>query len=116
VLLLLHGGGGRRQEWHEAGYVARLRTELTVVTLDLRGHGQSGQPSDPDAYAIDKMQQDIIAVADACGAGRFALWGMSYGGKVGRYLAVHSRRVSKAILMGTPVDRVLDTMVAFTRG
>ena len=103
VLLLLHGGGGRRQEWHEAGYVARLRDEFTVVTLDLRGHGQSGQPSDPAAYAIDKMQQDILAVADACGAGRFALWGMSYGGKVGRYLAVHSRRVSKAVLMGTPL-------------
>ena len=25
ALILLHGGGGRRQEWHEAGYVTRLR-------------------------------------------------------------------------------------------
>lgn len=103
ALLLLHGSGGRRQEWHQAGYVERLRDEFTVITLDLRGHGQSGRPTDPAAYAIDKMQQDILAVADACDAGRFALWGMSYGGKVGRYLAVHSRRVTRAILMSTPL-------------
>jgi pimeloyl-ACP methyl ester carboxylesterase len=101
--MLLHGGGGYRQEWHEAGYVQRLQDEFTVITMDLRGHGQSGQPTDPAAYSMDKMLGDILAVADASGTRRFALWGMSYGGKVGRYLAVSSERVSHMILMGTPL-------------
>ena len=92
-----------RQEWHEAGYVRRLRDNFTVITVDLRGHGESGLPTDPAAYTTDKMGQDILAVADACGVERFIIWGMSYGGKVSRYLAVQSERVAKLILMGTPL-------------
>jgi pimeloyl-ACP methyl ester carboxylesterase len=65
ALVLLHGGGSSRQEWHQAGYVHRLQDHFTVITLDL------------------------------CG--------MSYGGKVGRYLAVHSPRVEQFIILGTPL-------------
>jgi len=103
AILLLHGGGGSRLEWHQAGYVNRLQQHFTVVTLDLRGHGESDLPGDPSAYAVEKLEQDILAVADACGIERFILWGMSYGGKVGRYLAVHSARVIKFIMLGTPL-------------
>jgi pimeloyl-ACP methyl ester carboxylesterase len=103
AILLLHGGGGRRLEWHQAGYVNRLQDHFTVVALDLRGHGESDLPTDPAAYTIKKLMQDILAVADACGIERFALWGMSYGGKVGRYLAVHSERVQQFIMLGTPL-------------
>ncbi len=102
-MILLHGGGGSRQEWQAAGYIQRLQNDFTVIALDLRGHGESGAPTNPSDYAIDKMLQDILAVADACGAARFALWGMSFGGKVGRYLAARSERAQKAILMGTPL-------------
>lgn len=103
AIVLLHGGGGRRQEWHEAGYVSRLQDRFTVITLDLRGHGESAKPADSADYSIDKMIQDILAVVDACSVEQFAVWGMSYGGKVGRYLTIHTERVSKIILMGTPL-------------
>ena len=46
--ILLHGGGSTRQEWHEAGYVKRLRDTFTVITMDLCGHGETGLPTDPD--------------------------------------------------------------------
>lgn len=103
VILLLHGGGGSRQDWHQAGYVSRLQDQFTTITLDLRGHGESDLPTDPAAYTPQKLTQDILAVADACGIGQFNLWGMSYGGKVGRYLAVQSQRVTRLVLMGTPL-------------
>ena len=103
AILLLHGGGGSRQEWHQAGYTQHLQENFTVIALDLRGHGESDLPTDPAAYTIEKLEQDILAVADACGIERFALWGMSYGGKVGRYLAVHSLRVQKFVMLGTPL-------------
>jgi pimeloyl-ACP methyl ester carboxylesterase len=103
AIVLLHGGGSMRQEWHEAGYVKRLQDDFTVITIDLRGHGESAMPVDPADYTTDKMGQDILAVADACGVGRFTIWGMSFGGKVGRYLAAQSERVAKIILMGTPL-------------
>lgn len=103
ALVLLHGGGGARREWHSAGYVARLAEVFTVITLDLRGHGESELPTDPADYRSEKYEQDILAVADACGVDHFHLWGMSFGGKVGRYLAIHSTRVASCILMGTPL-------------
>jgi pimeloyl-ACP methyl ester carboxylesterase len=102
AIILLHGGGSYRQEWHNAGYVERLQKDFSVITLDLRGHGESDLPEDPASYALAKMGQDILAVADACQVDRFTIWGFSYGGKVGRYLAVQSARVQKIILMGTP--------------
>jgi pimeloyl-ACP methyl ester carboxylesterase len=103
AVVLLHGGGSNRQEWHEAGYVGRLRDHFTVIAMDLRGHGESDLPEDPADYTTDKLCEDILAVADAYGVECFSLWGMSYGGKVGRYLAVQSERVNRFILMGTPL-------------
>jgi pimeloyl-ACP methyl ester carboxylesterase len=103
ALVLLHGGGNSRQDWHEAGYVKRLGQHFTVIPIDLRGHGESGMPVDPEDYTVDKMIQDVLAVADACGAGRFSIWGFSFGGKAGRYLAARSERVARMVLMGTPL-------------
>jgi pimeloyl-ACP methyl ester carboxylesterase len=100
AIILIHGGGGNRQEWHDAGYVLRLQDNFTVVTIDLRGHGESGLPTDPADYTTDKMGQDILAAADACGVDRFTIWGMSFVSKVSRYLAVQSERVTRLILMG----------------
>ena len=103
ALVLIHGGGSNRQEWHEAGYVGRLREHFTVITLDLRGHGESGLPTEPADYTIDKMMQDVLAVADACEVEYFTIWGFSFCGRVGRYVATQSERVAKIILMGTPL-------------
>ena len=101
--MLLHGGGGSRQEWHETGYVSRLQEHFTVIAMDLRGHGESALPEDPADYTTDKLCQDSLTVADACSIERFSLWGMSYGGKVGRYLVVRSERVANCVLIGTPL-------------
>lgn len=99
-LMLLHGGGGSRADWREAGYVAHLSDEFTVITADLRGHGESDQPADPACYTIEKMGQDILAVADACNINRFILCGYSFGGTVCRYLAASSDRVSRMVMLG----------------
>lgn len=99
-ILLLHGGGGCRAEWHSRGYVTRLAEEHQVIALDLRGHGESDKPTDPASYFTEKMGQDILAVADACDADRFILCGFSFGGNVGRYLAASSNRVSRLIMLG----------------
>jgi len=101
AIVLVHGGGGSRYEWQEAGYVARLRDHFAVVALDLRGHGDSGSPTDPADYAIDKLGQDILAVADACGVASFSVWAMSYGAKICRYLPAQTGRVAKLVLMST---------------
>jgi len=99
-ILLLHGGGGSRLEWHETGYVASLRDEFTVITMDLRGHGESDKPADPTFYTTEKMGDDILTVADACNLEHCVLCGFSFGGNVGRYLAARSDRISKLVMLG----------------
>jgi pimeloyl-ACP methyl ester carboxylesterase len=100
AILLLHGGGGCRADWDTQGYSTRLAKEFRVIPVDLRGHGESDKPRDPARYSTEKMGQDILAVADACGADRFMLCGYSFGGNVGRYLAASSDRVTKIVMMG----------------
>ena len=104
AILLLHGGGGgqSRKSWHDAGYVARLKDAYKVITMDIRGHGESDKPTDPTAYTIKTMCSDILAIADACDVDTFAIWGFSFGGNIGRYLAAQSQRVEKIIMMGIP--------------
>ncbi len=100
AIMLLHGGGGSRMEWHEMGYVRRLEGEFTVIAVDLRGHGESGKPTDPAQYTTEKMGQDLLAVADACEVEQFILCGYSFGGNVGRYLAARTGRASKMVMLG----------------
>jgi pimeloyl-ACP methyl ester carboxylesterase len=102
VIMLLHGGGHNRQKWHEIGYIERLHKDFKIITIDIRGNGESDKPIDSTFYTTAKMCQDLLAVADACGANRFAIWGFSYGANIGRYLAAQSDRVSKIILIGIP--------------
>jgi len=57
----------------------RLATTNHVVTLDLRGHGQSGPAAD---YGLEAMAGDVAAVVSAAGVERPHLVGHSLGGAV----------------------------------
>jgi pimeloyl-ACP methyl ester carboxylesterase len=89
-----------RSMWHDAGYLGRLRDRCTIITLDLRGHGQSDKPADENAYAVDRLSDDVLAVADAAGVSQFTVWGYSYGATVGRYLPARSDRITKLAMIG----------------
>ena len=66
-LILLHGMGYTRKNWHEVGWSERLAEHFKVIALDTRGEaGDSGKPTDPAAYTIDRMCADILEVANAC--------------------------------------------------
>ena len=78
--MLLHGWCCDRSWWTEPGYVDDLKRDHQLVSLDLRGHGDSDKPHEPAAYRGDVLVSDVLAVADAEGIDRFAIWGQSYGG------------------------------------
>lgn len=119
ALLLLHGGGQTRRSWHEGGYVERLSKQFTVITVDLRGSGESGKPTAPEAYALELVLADLLAVADAASAPRFHLWGFGHGATIGRYLAARSDRVISAVLvsarMGDAVSGILKDAITGMR-
>jgi pimeloyl-ACP methyl ester carboxylesterase len=111
ALLLVHGGGQTGRSWTERGYVEKLRDRFTVITMDLRGGGESGRPAVPDAYALDRHLEDFAAVADAAKAPRFHLWGFGHGATIGRYLAARSDRVISAVLVGATLGPALEGVV-----
>jgi pimeloyl-ACP methyl ester carboxylesterase len=98
-LLMLHGGGQAARSWADRDYVTKLKTRFTLVTPDQRGIGDSGKPATLEAYALDTLLDDVLAVADAAGAKRFHLWGFGHGATIGRYLAARSDRVLSAVLV-----------------
>jgi hypothetical protein len=116
VVILLHGGGQDRQTWHRAGYVQRLATAFTVVTVDIRGNGESDKPAAVTAYSWERINEDILAVADAVKAPRFAMWGFSYGANVGRYLASRSDRVTAMLYIGINFGAAVnDTFMSYIK-
>lgn len=81
-LVLLHGWSCDRSWWTESGYIDDLQRDYRVIKVDLRGHGKSDKPHEPSAYHSEMVNSDVLAVADAEGIDRFAIWGLSYGGWV----------------------------------
>jgi pimeloyl-ACP methyl ester carboxylesterase len=77
-LLLTHGYGGSRTMWRPN--LAALAATRTVVTWDMRGHGQTGSPQDPRLYSHEHTVHDMIAVLDACNIPVAAVGGLSLGG------------------------------------
>ena len=80
VVMLAHGGGQTRHAWD--GTARRLAEQgWKAVSLDLRGHGESGWDPEGD-YATERYGEDLIDVARELG-GRPALIGASLGGIAG---------------------------------
>lgn len=108
ALLLVHGGGQNRKSWADRGYVEPLAKKFTVITMDLRGQGESDRPDTAEAYALDKMIEDIMAVADAAGAEKFHVWGFGHGASIVRHMAARSEdRVISAVLVGADMGPTL---------
>ena len=99
AVMLIHGGGDTKGSWWRVGYPDRLEG-YKIIAPDIRGNGMSDKPTKPDDYYIDIIVDDLLRVADACGADRFTVIGFSFGGNVGKYLAAASDRVEKLVIIG----------------
>lgn len=75
-----------------------------VVAIDLRGQYQSGPAPASDGYRLDRLADDVVAVAAAISgsAGRVHLLGHSFGGLVVRQAAItQADRFSSLTLLGS---------------
>jgi pimeloyl-ACP methyl ester carboxylesterase len=74
-LLLFHGSGASGAVWRELGYVDALRDEQRLILIDARGHGHSEKSPTMDAYAMERLASDVLAVRDDCGLAQTAYLG-----------------------------------------
>jgi pimeloyl-ACP methyl ester carboxylesterase len=85
-----------------AGNVPALATTHRVVTWDLRGHGGSDYPADPDSYSGANALADMTALLDALGLQQAVLGGHSLGGYLSlQFTLMNPDRVAGLVLIGT---------------
>lgn len=102
-VLLVHGfASDARVTWEGTGWVSALRAVgRSVITLDLRGHGESDKPVDAESYAPSMLGADLVAVLDSAGAGVVDVVGYSMGNRVVSALATLAPdRVRRVVIGG----------------
>lgn len=77
-----------------------LKTDYQLILIDARGHGVSDKPHDPNAYGLQWMVEDIIAVLDTLRIPKAHFWGYSMGGWIGFGLAKYVPERVYALIIG----------------
>lgn len=102
-LVLLHG-----LLWSSRMFV-RLRRMLEgyrVILLDLRGHGSSDRPTDPERYSWSAFASDVAACVDHLGLDRAVVGGLSLGANVTLATALeHTDRCAGAVIEMPVLER-----------
>lgn len=84
----------------DAGALSALAGRRSVLTYDLRGHGQT--QATPGAYSFDLLAQDAVALLDALKIERASFVGISLGGMIGQALALAAPgRLDRLVLADT---------------
>ncbi|MEN3340194.1 MAG: 3-oxoadipate enol-lactonase / 4-carboxymuconolactone decarboxylase [Acidobacteriota bacterium] len=98
VLMLSHSLGQDHGMWDTQAleWSARFR----VLRYDIRGHGATAVT--PGDYRVEQLAGDALALLDTLGIDRVAFCGLSLGGMIGMWLAVHApERLTALVLANT---------------
>lgn len=96
-IVLLHGTSASLHAWE--GWVAALKSERRVITMDLPGFGLTG-PNAQDDYRRPATTQFILDLLDTLGVQRCVLGGHSVGGEIAWQVAAAApQRVDRLILV-----------------
>jgi pimeloyl-ACP methyl ester carboxylesterase len=99
-IVLVHGFTGSTEKDGTAARIDALDDDYRVIALDLRGHGKSDKPHDPEKYGAE-MAADVIRLLDHLHIERAHLMGYSLGGLITfKLLADHPDRLISAMPCG----------------
>jgi pimeloyl-ACP methyl ester carboxylesterase len=96
-LVLVHGSTADHSRW--APVLPALEEHFTVVAIDRRGRGRSGDAED---YAVEREYEDVAAVVEWAGE-KVSVLGHSYGGVCALEAALLTDRISKLVLYEPPM-------------
>ena len=100
--VMLHRDGplAAQLDQMRTGYLERLTDRYRVIVMEYPPVGPDLPPA--DEFTSDRVCADLLGVADAAGAGRFAWWGFSWGGVIGLQLAGRTDRLTALVCGGWP--------------
>ena len=100
ALVLLNALGGTTEMWTPC--LAPLVEQFKVIRIDARGHGDSAPSPAGTPCALADLASDVLDVLDELGLDRVNLAGLSLGGMLGMWLAIHRpERVGRLALLCT---------------
>ena len=85
VVMLSHSLAATMDMWRPQ--VPALAQDYRVLRYDMRGHGETGATS--GAYNFAMLAGDVVRLLDHLKIERVAFVGLSIGGMIGQYLAIH---------------------------
>jgi pimeloyl-ACP methyl ester carboxylesterase len=108
TVLLMHGfAADAERNWVAPGiFDALIATGRMVIAYDARGHGSSGKPHDPEAYAHGAMRRDAQALLDHLGVEQVDVVGYSMGAIMATGLVPREPR-SRSLVLGGIGGRLL---------
>ena len=110
-LVLLHGYfSDARTNWIKYGHaVALANAGFRVIMPDLRGHGDSAKPHDPDAYPPDVLADDALTLVAQLNLTDYDLGGYSLGGRTVARMLVRGAKPRRAIISGMGLAGLTNT-------
>jgi pimeloyl-ACP methyl ester carboxylesterase len=98
-VVVIHGSSGA---WRgrTADAFGPLAERHTLIGFDVRGHGKSGKPHDPDQYGPE-LVDDVVRLLDHLKIGSAHLVGYSMGGFIGlKLVTLYPERIRSLVLVG----------------
>ena len=105
-LILLHGlFSDAQMNWIKFGHAALIAAAgARVIMPDLRGHGASGKPHEPQAYPKHILVRDLQELIAHLGVADFDLGGFSLGARTSIEAVIAGLKPGRTILAGTGLD------------
>jgi 3-oxoadipate enol-lactonase len=102
AVLLLHSLGCDHGMWDPQ--IKTLASSFRLVAPDARGHGRSGAPGGD--YTLDRLGEDALFVLDKAGIDRAHVCGLSMGGLVAQWLAIHAPARMERLVLANTASRI----------
>lgn len=102
-LLFIHGLGSSTRDWEFQ--VSEFSKSYKVITIDLRGHGQSDKPAGP--YSMGMFAADTAGLLRVLGIENVHVVGLSLGGGVAFQLAVDAPQTLKTLTIVNSTPELL---------
>jgi len=97
AVLLSHGYGSTRHMWDDQHRA--LADRWRVISWDMRGHGQTDSPDDPQQYSAALTVADMRALLQHLGVERAVIGGLSLGGYVSLAFALAYPEMTRALVI-----------------